>query len=66
MTIDVNLNQEKFQIKDILVKLIQDLRIKARDIDDFKKLKELKREIKEYQNYLDFLNSGIGLNFKKI
>lgn len=66
MTIDVNLNQEKFQIKDILVKLIQDLSIKARDIEDFKKLKELKREIKEYQNYLDFLNSGIELNFKKI
>ena len=66
MSIDVSLNYEKFQIKDILVKLIQDLRVSARDIDDFKKLKELKRDIKEYQNYLDFVNSDIELNFKKI
>ena len=66
MTIDISLNYEKHQIKDILVKLIQDLRISARDIDDFKKMKELKRDIKEYQNYLDFLNSDGELNFKKI
>jgi hypothetical protein len=66
MTIDFSLNHEKLQIKEILVKLIQDLRINARDIDDFKKMRELKREIKEYQNYLDFLNSEDELNFKKI
>ena len=66
MTIDFSLNHEKLQIKEILVKLIQDLRISARDIDDFKKMRESKREIKEYQNYLDFLNCEDELNFKKI
>jgi len=66
MSIDVILNYEKFQIKDILIKKIQDLRLRARDIDDFKLLKEVKREIKEYQDYLDFIDSKEELNFKKI
>lgn len=66
MSIDVILNYEMYQIKDILVKKIQDLRLKARDIDDFNLLKEVKREINEYQEYLDFLDSKEQLNFKKM
>ena len=66
MSVDVILNYEKFQIKDILVKKIQELRLKARDIDDFKHLKEAKREIKEYQDYLDFIDLNEELKLKKI
>jgi hypothetical protein len=65
MGIEVITNYEKYQTKDILIKKIQDLRLKARDIEDFRQLKELKREIKEYQDFLNFLDTNEDHDLKK-
>ena len=53
------LNQDKKFIRQIVIKKIQDLRLKARDENDFTIVKSLKNEIKKYEEFLDLLESGL-------
>jgi len=53
------LKQDKEFIKRYLIKKIQDLRLKARDTDDFALMKSLKKKIKKNQDLLDLLESGL-------
>ena len=56
------LNQDKKIIKEIVIKKVQDLRLKARDEEDFTKMNSLKKKIKEYEDFLDLLESGLPID----
>ena len=56
------LNQDKKIIKQIVIKKIQDLRLKARDEDDFEIMKSIKNKLKKYEDFLNLLESGLPID----
>jgi hypothetical protein len=56
------LNQDKKIIKDVVIKKIQDLRLKARDEENFSEVKILKKKIKKFEDFLDLLESGLPID----
>jgi hypothetical protein len=60
------LNQDKEFVKQYVINKIQDLRLKARDTDDFELMKSLKNQIKKNHDFLALLESGLPFeSFKK-
>ena len=55
---------EKQELRDIFIKIIQDLKLEARNLDDFNELKRIKRKIKNYESRLKTLLPDF--DFKKL
>jgi len=51
------IEQDNFVSRDKLIEQIQDLRLKAREIEDFFLLREFQKKIKKYSNLLDNLKT---------
>ena len=62
MSSNNKLKQDKEVIKQVVIKKIQDLRLKARDEDEFAVVKSIKKKLKKYEDFLNLLESGLPID----